>query len=227
VVALDHSAGRTLWQSQSEGGTCCCISPIHIRQGDRNVIVTGTSQALLGVNADSGKIAWTHRGVNWTVTPIYDTGRLYDGNNVLAVTASPGDAPVVWTQAAWASFGHFIRLGNRLYGTVYEHDRPRGFACTDWQTGKILYEDRTIKEASVTSADGLLHVYEHNGGRLLLVRPGQTSLEVAGSFRVAQGKGPHYAHPVISHGRLYVRHGDFLMVYDLRRADLPPVETPK
>jgi len=90
-------------------------------------------------------------------------GRLYDGNNVLAVTASPGDASVVWTQAAWASFGHFVRLGNRLYGTVYEQDRPRGFACTDWQTGKTLSEDRTIKEASVTSADGLLYAYEHNG----------------------------------------------------------------
>jgi outer membrane protein assembly factor BamB len=221
VVALDRTTGQTLWKSPSAGGTSCFISPIHLRLADRDVVVSGTSEALLGVSADTGEFAWTHRGVNWTVTPIYDDGRLYDGNNVFGIKASTEDVSVVWTQAAWASFGQFVRLGDRLYATVYEGQKWRGFACIDWQTGKTLYEDRTIREAAVTAADGLLYVYEHNGGRLLLVRPGEAGLEIAGSLRVAKGSGPHYAHPVISHGRLYVRHGDYLMTYDIRGSDSP------
>jgi hypothetical protein len=227
VVAMDCSTGRTLWESKSAGGTSCFISPIRIRSGDADVIVAGTAEALLGIDANTGGSAWTHHGVNWTVTPIYDDGRLYDGNNTLAVAPSSADVSVAWTSETKALFGHFVRLGDRLYGSMMGRENLFRFACFDWRTGKTLYESRGIKEASVTSADGLLYVYEHNGGRLLLVRPGQTSLELAGSFRITQGKGPHYAHPVISNGRLYVRHGDYLMVYDVRRADLPPVETPK
>jgi outer membrane protein assembly factor BamB len=33
------------------------------------------------------------------------------------------------------------------------------------------------------------------------------------SFRIKKGSGEHWAHPVIKDGRLYIRHGDALMVY--------------
>ncbi len=218
VVALDCDSGRTLWQSKSVGGTSCFISPGCIRQSDRDIVVSGTSEALLAVDAGTGECAWTRRGVNWTVTPIYDDGRLYDGNNALAVIPSSTSVSVAWTPETKALFGHFVRLGDRLYGsTMGGEGNAFRFACIDWRTGKTVYEDRAIKEASTTSADGMLYVYEHNGGRLLLVRPGETGIEIAGSFRITQGKGPHYAHPVISHGRLYVRHGECLMVYDIRK----------
>jgi hypothetical protein len=35
------------------------------------------------------------------------------------------------------------------------------------------------------------------------------------SFKIPLGKGPHWGHPAISDGRLYVRHGEALMVYDI------------
>jgi outer membrane protein assembly factor BamB len=30
------------------------------------------------------------------------------------------------------------------------------------------------------------------------------------------GTGPHWAHPFISDGKLYLRHGDVLMVYNIK-----------
>jgi outer membrane protein assembly factor BamB len=30
------------------------------------------------------------------------------------------------------------------------------------------------------------------------------------------GKGRHWAHPVICGGRLYIRHGEVLMAYDIK-----------
>jgi len=36
------------------------------------------------------------------------------------------------------------------------------------------------------------------------------------SFKITKGKGKFWAHPSISAGRLYIRHGDYLMAYDIK-----------
>ena len=36
------------------------------------------------------------------------------------------------------------------------------------------------------------------------------------SFDVTLGKDEHWAHPAISNGTLYIRHGDVLMAYDVK-----------
>ena len=46
-------------------------------------------------------------------------------------------------------------------------------------------------------------------------KPIPDDFEVISSFRVRQGSGPHWAHPVIHDGILYIRHGDVLMAYDI------------
>ena len=40
--------------------------------------------------------------------------------------------------------------------------------------------------------------------------------DIISSFKVPLGKGPHWGHPSISDGRLYIRHGEALMVYDIQ-----------
>ena len=47
------------------------------------------------------------------------------------------------------------------------------------------------------------------GGVLLRLSPDGSS------FEVRQGGGEHWAHPTIANGRLYLRHGEALMVYDI------------
>lgn len=36
------------------------------------------------------------------------------------------------------------------------------------------------------------------------------------SFKVPLGTGPHWSHPVIKDGILYIRHEDALMAYDIK-----------
>jgi outer membrane protein assembly factor BamB len=38
---------------------------------------------------------------------------------------------------------------------------------------------------------------------------------VISSFQVTLGKDQHWAHPVVCGKRLYIRHGDVLMAYDI------------
>lgn len=37
------------------------------------------------------------------------------------------------------------------------------------------------------------------------------------SFTVTRGAGEHWAHPAISDARVYMRHGEALMVYDIKQ----------
>jgi outer membrane protein assembly factor BamB len=48
-----------------------------------------------------------------------------------------------------------------------------------------------------------------------LVKIDRNSFEIKGRFEVPLGTDQHWAHPVIKDKRLYLRHGDALMVYDI------------
>jgi hypothetical protein len=49
------------------------------------------------------------------------------------------------------------------------------------------------------------------------VKPTPTGYEMISCFEVTRGSDEHWAHPAISNGRLYIRHGDALMAYDISR----------
>ena len=68
---------------------------------------------------------------------------------------------------------------------------------------------------SVAYADGMLYCYGEKG-TLALVKVSPKAYEMVSSFKVAQGEGQHWAHPVISNGRLYIRHGDALIAYQVK-----------
>ena len=41
-------------------------------------------------------------------------------------------------------------------------------------------------------------------------------MKIDGRFVPPKGEGPAWPHPVVYHGRLYLRHSDLLLCYDLR-----------
>jgi hypothetical protein len=49
-----------------------------------------------------------------------------------------------------------------------------------------------------------------------LVSADPSSFSVLSSFKVPLGSDQHWAHPVINNGRLYIRHGNALMVYKIK-----------
>jgi len=77
-----------------------------------------------------------------------------------------------------------------------------------------MYQTRGIGMGSLAYADGMLYCYAEKG-TLALVRATPTAYDLISQFKVTQGDGPHWAHPVISSGRLYIRHAEFLMAYDV------------
>jgi hypothetical protein len=61
----------------------------------------------------------------------------------------------------------------------------------------------------------MLYTYGEKG-EMGLVKINPNGYEQVSSFRVRKGSKEHWAHPVISDGRLYLRHGEALMCYDIK-----------
>ena len=81
--------------------------------------------------------------------------------------------------------------------------------------GKVAFSDKLVGKGSVIYADGMLYGYGENGKvGLIKIRP--DGYELVSSFKVREGSTEHWAHPAISDGRLYIRHGDTLMCYDIK-----------
>ena len=71
--------------------------------------------------------------------------------------------------------------------------------------------------ATLTFADGMLYMVSDRG-EVALVRPSPKRLEIVSRFRLPKGgKGDPWARPVVCGGRLHLRHGEFLYVYDVAR----------
>jgi len=73
--------------------------------------------------------------------------------------------------------------------------------------------------ANIISNDGLLYVYSERGN-ISLIEPKTDGFNIISTFNVPLGSGTHWAHTVINNKRLYVRHGNSLMVYSIARIKL-------
>ena len=62
----------------------------------------------------------------------------------------------------------------------------------------------------------MLYMYEERSGNVALANPNPARLDIVSEFQITRGDGPFWAHPVISDGKLYIRHGDWLMAYKVK-----------
>jgi hypothetical protein len=61
----------------------------------------------------------------------------------------------------------------------------------------------------------MLYCYDENSGDVGIGEARPKGFNAVSSFKVTAGSGKHWAHPSISDARLYIRHGEVLMAYDI------------
>jgi len=123
-----------------------------------------------------------------------------------------------WTQPTLdVHHGGFVVVDGYIYGSNWLNNKKGNWVCLDWKTGKVMYENKWKNKGSVIAAEGMLYCYEEHKGNLALVRATPEKFDVVSSFQIKMGSKQHWAHPAISDGRLYVRHGEALMVYDIKQ----------
>jgi hypothetical protein len=126
-------------------------------------------------------------------------------------------ATTVWTDTVLdVHHGGVVAIDGYIYGSNWLNNGNGNWCCIEWATGKKMYEEHWKCKGSVIAAEGLLYLFDEKSGNVGLVKPDPGKFEVISSFRVTEGSGPHWAHPVIHNGYLYLRHGKALMVYDIK-----------
>jgi len=109
--------------------------------------------------------------------------------------------------------GGVVLLGDNIYGNNHMSKPVDSWVCVDWNTGKTLWTSKWYSKGSVISADGMLYLFDEKSGHVALVKPDSEKLDIVSEFQITKGEGPFWAHPAISKGKIYIRHGDVLMVY--------------
>lgn len=225
LVALDKMTGETIWTTKGVNDQTSYCSATIINHRGRRILTTVTGSFVVGADAEDGNLLWTfeHKAPYdiHGVTPLYDNGLLYyvggDGSGGGALELSPDGNAVTskWTDTNLDCLHHGVVLvDGYLYGTGYKGGGR--LVCLEMATGKLMWSTEEVKLADVVYADGMLYTYEGpKTGIVSLVKAVPTGFERTGTFTVDKGTHQHWAHPTIAHGRLYIRHGDALIAYDI------------
>ncbi len=227
MVALNKLTGTTLWACAELTEKPGYASPIAFDYGGIRQIVTMMGRSVIGVRADTGQLLWRvpHAAFKeeTVATPLF-----YD--RYVFVSTLPPDASQclelsvegqgIGVKRAW----HSAALNNNHGGVVlvdgylYGANVPDKWICLELSSGRVVYKADGVGKGSLTCADGMLYTVGEKGGTVGLVKATPQGHTVISRFRLPEGgKGPVWAHPVVCGGRLYLRHGDRLYCYDVKK----------
>lgn len=227
MVALDKNTGSVIWTAPSTKDLAGYSSPTLIEYQGLRIIITLTAKSLIGVNADTGEQQWHIEHKSYAdenvMMSIFHEGQVFvstlkAGSVKWKMNVKDGKASLeeLWrTQELDCHHGGVLLLDGNLHGnSTFRNSKL--WVCLDWQTGEKKYMDKGVGKGSLTYADGMIYTLSENSV-MGLVRPTAAGYELVSSFDIPEGgKGNSWAHPVVCAGRLYIRHGDFLYVYNVR-----------
>jgi outer membrane protein assembly factor BamB len=239
TVALNKNTGKLVWKSESLNDRPAYISPILISYSGKRMFVNISASYVYAMDPATGKIIWSikHSEINskkaiagWDdapacicVTPLYYDGKIYvsggydHGGIMLKMTDGGTKVAVDWTDDVLdIHHGGAVLVNGFIYGANWINNGDGNWCCIDWKTGQKKYEEHWKCKGSVISAEGLLYIYDEKSGNVGLVKANPDKFDMISSFKISKGSGPYWAHPVIHNGKLFIRHGKALMVYNIK-----------
>jgi outer membrane protein assembly factor BamB len=231
LVAFNINNGDVVWEAEPLNEEPQYVNPKLIEYGGKKMIVTVMGTHIFAVNARDGKVLWRVNYAeangatgnvrkNHAITPTYRDGQILIANGynwvALKLKLSPDGSSVekVWENRNFdPQLGGVVLLDNKIYGANHQADPADAWICVDWNTGKTLWTQKWYSRGSIISADNMLILFEEKSGHVALALPDASKLNIVSEFQVTKGEGPFWAHPVINNGKLYIRHGDILIVY--------------
>lgn len=223
IIALDRFSGKVVWSSRASNDTVSYCSPVIIKLPERNILATFSAHYFIGLDTKNGDLLWSqrqdyhiyHQHCN---TPVYCDGYIYyvsaEGNGAVKLELSPDGSDIreIWrNKNVKNAFNGFLKIDNHLFCP----DNTRKIKCVDINNGQVT-DSLNISNGSIILADSMLYCYSSNGDINLIKLTG-TKMDIVSKFKCAKGTKEHFAHPVISNGILYIRHGNVLMAYNIKR----------
>ncbi|MEI6518649.1 MAG: PQQ-binding-like beta-propeller repeat protein [bacterium] len=233
VAAFNKNTGKLAWKTDSISELQGYNSTILIKANGKQIVVAMLANSVYGINPANGKIYWSYvyfekkKGDCWPCfTPLYADGVLYLPSGEIGCAAegfsiSRDNKKItkLWTlKKMGVHHGGVVVVDGYVYGTPGQNESHLSILCFNIQDGKETYDIKKTGDASIISANGMLYVYFTNG-TVSLIPANPKEYAPVSSFSITKGTGEHWSHPALSDGRLFIRHGDSMMVYNV--SDIP------
>src|SRR5262245_26106938 len=241
VVALKKVNGEVIWKYASpEVSDAGYSSAIIVETDGVKQYVQLLDQALVGLDAKTGKELWSYKGIIKQFpnipTPVSRNDVVYGstakgggGFVKLKRTDSGVKAEQVFASSKLpTAIGGSVEVNGYLYGT-----NSAGLMCVEVPSGEVKWQERGVGVGSRCYADGRLYVHaEKAPGEVALVEATPEAYRELGRFTPPEGPkdrivdandkaakvrdGQTWAYPVIANGRLYIRDWNCLWCYDVK-----------
>jgi len=227
VVALEKATGALLWANTEIADGPAYCSPILATHNGVRQMITIMQKSIVSVDARTGKSLWRHghetkHDQNVTM-PIFRNGYVYatsghgTGGRLLRIAPDSGSVTEVWLNKDMDNcHGGVLLLGEHFYGSGCRLYR-KGLVCVELAGGKTVWSTRALGKVSLAWADGMLYCLDDRG-RMSLLEASPKGSKVVSQFNLPKPKAGgklSLSHPVICGGRLYVRHWNQLLAYDI------------
>jgi outer membrane protein assembly factor BamB len=226
IVALDRETGATVWANTEIDEPAAYCSPVIATRGGVRIFITLMLRSVVGIDVATGKLLWKQRhktsyDLNATA-PVLAGDRFFiasgygTGGRLFEIAPDGGSIRQIWSAKDLDNCHTGVLLiDGHLYGSGCRQSK-KGFACVDLARGSTVWTDKEIWKVSLAWAEGRFYCYGFEG-RVSLLEAGPAGAKVKGAFQMpSKDIYDCLAHPVVCGGRLYIRHGDFLYVYDVR-----------
>ncbi|HUW60683.1 MAG TPA: PQQ-binding-like beta-propeller repeat protein [Candidatus Bathyarchaeia archaeon] len=218
VVAFDRTSGDLAWRAGAATGGYS--SPQLTRIAEVSQVLISCDFGLMSLVPETGASLWEHP---WKTKadPRIDQPLLVDGASViLGSTAGTGRLRVQKTESAWTVATEWTVKSFRPYfndfvchkGHCYGLDGNR-LSCIDAQTGQGRWDAIRCggQVLLVPEIDTFLVLSE--AGDVILVQAAPEKFTELARFKALNGKT--WNHPVIAHGKLFVRNAEEAACFEL------------
>ena len=225
LLAFNATTGKALWNAAT--GKNSYASPQKVFVENHAQVLMSTNSALTAIEPSEGRTLWQY-AVNGgdLFSPILQPQAIGEGrfvihtpNGLTLIQATKQDSK--WTtKRLWESsklkptLNDFVVQDSALYGFD-----DGIFCCLDLATGKRRWKAGRYGHGQVlllTDQNLLLVMGEF--GEAVLLRANPERHEELARFQTISGKT--WNHPVVAHGRLYVRNAEEMACYELPHAGL-------
>ncbi len=208
-LALDKKTGAILWQSAKKSAGYS--TPLPLQQGADTLLLIGSVQSYVAVNAADGKEAWrikwlTQYDVN-AADPIVDGDKLFLSTGYGkggALFKLGGAAPEeLWKSKALRSqLNGAVLFQGHLYGVDGDTSEKASLKCVDFATGAEKWKQANFGSGGVILANGKL-IALSGAGELLIAPASPDGFKPGARAQILGGKC--WTAPVLADGRIFVR----------------------
>ena len=231
LAAFDKKTGKLLWQSAefTDEAQYASIIPAEIN-GTRQYVQL-TMKNIVGISAKDGKQLWKEPFPGRTAvipTPIVKDNHVYVacgyGVGCKLIKINPGNTVTVVYEDNKVMKNHHggvILVGDHLYG----YSDGVGWTCQNFLTGEEVWAERSaLGKGAIGYADGKFYCLDEEKGTVVLIDASPTGWKESGRFtldpqtKIRASRGKIWVHPVVSHGKLYLRDQDLIYCYDVKKS---------